>query len=116
MKFLSTFAARPGCLPEVMRRFLAGQAQPLPGVTLLGRWHKTDMSGRFSLSEADDPAKLYRSYSRRLVPSQTWRHRPDLATHLPQTYRRIQGQRANLSSESISASCNRNPVNYFSCQ
>jgi len=59
MKFLSTYAARPGCLPEVMRRFLAGQAQPLPGVTLLGRWHKTDMSGGFSLSETDDPTALY---------------------------------------------------------
>jgi hypothetical protein len=59
MKFLSTYTARPGCLPEVMKRFLAGQAQPMEGVTLLGRWHKTDLSGGFSLSETDNPAALY---------------------------------------------------------
>jgi hypothetical protein len=59
MKFLSTYNARPGCLPEVMKRFLSGQAQPMEGITLLGRWHKTDMSGGFSLSETDDPALLY---------------------------------------------------------
>jgi hypothetical protein len=59
MKFLSTYTARPGCLPEVMRRFLAGEAKPMEGVTLLGRWHKTDLSGGFSLNETDDPTKLY---------------------------------------------------------
>ena len=40
-------------------RFLSGQAVPEPGVTLLGRWHKTDMSGGFALFETDNPAALY---------------------------------------------------------
>lgn len=59
MKFLSTWSIRPGCMPEAVDRFLAGQAQPLEGVTLLGRWHKVDLSGGVSLSETDDPKALY---------------------------------------------------------
>jgi hypothetical protein len=59
MKFLSTYSVRPGCLPEVMKRFLAGQAQPQEGLKLLGRWHKTDLSGGFSLMESDDPKAIY---------------------------------------------------------
>jgi hypothetical protein len=59
MKFLSTWSIRPGCLREAVDRFLAGQAQPLDGVKLLGRWHKSDISGGFSLSETDNPSALY---------------------------------------------------------
>jgi hypothetical protein len=59
MKFLSTWSIRPGCLPEAVGRFLSGKAQPLPGTTLLGRWHKTDMSGGFTLSESNDPSALF---------------------------------------------------------
>ena len=59
MKFLSTWSIRPGCLPEAVGRFLSGQAQPLPGTTLLGRWHKADMSGGFTLSESSDPRALF---------------------------------------------------------
>lgn len=59
MKFLSTWSVRPGCLREAVDRFLAGQAQPLEGVALLGRWHKADLSGGFSLSETDSPRALY---------------------------------------------------------
>ncbi len=59
MKFLSTWSVRPGCLQEAVDRFLAGQAQPIEGVTLLGRWHKVDLSGGYSLSETDNPVALY---------------------------------------------------------
>ena len=59
MKFLSTWSVRPGCLQEAVGRFLAGQAQPIAGVTLLGRWHKVDLSGGYSLSETDNPSALY---------------------------------------------------------
>jgi hypothetical protein len=59
MKFLATWSVRPGCLREAIDRFLAGQAQPLPGITPLGRWHKADFSGGFSLSETDNPSALY---------------------------------------------------------
>ncbi len=59
MKILSTFAIRPGCVPEAAKRFLAGKATPLPGVKILGRWHKADCSGGFTLSETENPALLY---------------------------------------------------------
>ncbi len=59
MKFLSTWSVRPGCLPEAVNRFLSGQAQPLAGSTLLGRWHKADLSGGFSLTESTDPKAIY---------------------------------------------------------
>ena len=59
MKFLSTWSIRPGCVQEAVDRFLAGQAQPIEGVKLLGRWHKVDGSGGFSLSESDNPKALY---------------------------------------------------------
>lgn len=59
MKIMSTFAIRPGCVPEAARRFLAGKATPPPGIKILGRWHKTGGSGGFTLSETDNPALLY---------------------------------------------------------
>ena len=59
MKFISTYSLRPGCLPEAATRFLAGVAQPPAGITLLGRWHKADLSGGYSLWEGDDAAKMY---------------------------------------------------------
>lgn len=59
MKFMSTWSAQPGAMKEAVDRFLAGQAQPPAGVTLLGRWHNIDCSGGFSLFESDNPAALY---------------------------------------------------------
>ncbi len=59
MKIMSMWSVRPGVLKEAVQRFLAGQAQPGEGVTLLGRWHKADCSGGFSLYETEDPAALY---------------------------------------------------------
>jgi len=59
MKVMSTFSVRPGCMKEAASRFLAGQAAPPPGLTLLGRWHKSDGSGGFALFETDNPAVAY---------------------------------------------------------
>jgi OOP family OmpA-OmpF porin len=49
MKFLSPSSVRPGCWQEAASRSLAGKGQPANGVTLLGRWRNTDLSGGFSL-------------------------------------------------------------------
>ena len=59
MKVMSTFSVRPGCMKEAASRFLAGQAAPLSGLTMLGRWHKSDGSGGFTLYETDNPAVAY---------------------------------------------------------
>jgi hypothetical protein len=59
MKFLSSWILRPDTVPEAARRFLAGGGAPPAGVTLLGRWHRADASGGFSLFETNDPAALY---------------------------------------------------------
>jgi hypothetical protein len=58
MKVMSTYSVRPGCIKEAAARFLAGEAAPEAGVTLLGRWHKTDSSGGFVLYETDSPEAL----------------------------------------------------------
>ena len=59
MKSILTWSVRPGAVKEAVGRFLAGQAAPEPGVKLLGRWHKIDMSGGFALYESDNPVALY---------------------------------------------------------
>jgi len=48
MKFMSTWALLPGTVQESVDRFLAGEAAPVEGVTLLGRWHNIDCSGGWS--------------------------------------------------------------------
>lgn len=59
MKVMSTWSAKPGALNEAIARFLKGEAAPVEGVTLLGRWHSVDSSIGFSLYETDSPAKLH---------------------------------------------------------
>ena len=59
MKFMSTWSVRPGTRKEAIDRFLAGQATPPEGVTLLGRWHKADASGGYTLSETNNPQALF---------------------------------------------------------
>ena len=60
MKFMLTWSFQGGAIPEAAERFLAGEASPEPGTTLLGRWHNVDLSGGYALYEASDPAALYR--------------------------------------------------------
>jgi Protein of unknown function (DUF3303) len=59
MKVLVSWSVRPGAVKEAVGRFLAGKAAPPEGVVLLGRWHKTDSSGGYSLFETSNPAALY---------------------------------------------------------
>ena len=75
MKIMSTWSLKPGAFQEAVRRFLAGEATPAEGVTLLGRWHATDLSCGFSLVETNDPAALYRT-------SAPWGDVLDLKAHI----------------------------------
>jgi hypothetical protein len=64
MKFMTTWAALPGAAHECIELFLAGQAAPQEGVTLLGRWHNVDFSGGYTLVETDDAVALHRGSAR----------------------------------------------------
>ncbi len=59
MKIFSSYTLRPGCIPEAAKRFLEGKATPPAGLKLLGRWHKTDGTGGYSVFEADSLAAVY---------------------------------------------------------
>jgi hypothetical protein len=59
MKFMTTWTLIPGSVQAAVDKFLAGEAAPSKGVTLLGRWHNVDCSGGFSLYETDNPAALH---------------------------------------------------------
>lgn len=59
MKVMTTWSVRPGCRDEAIQRFLAGGGAPPAGVTMLGRWHSTDLSMGFTLYESSNPAALY---------------------------------------------------------
>ena len=61
MKFISTWTLASGNLRETAERFLAGQGQPPEGVTLLGRWHKADLSGGFVLFETSNSTAFFES-------------------------------------------------------
>ncbi|MGA7157181.1 MAG: DUF3303 family protein [Acidobacteriaceae bacterium] len=53
MKYISIWAPRPDTRKQAVENFLAGKATPPAGVTTLGRWHKADGSGGFTLYETD---------------------------------------------------------------
>lgn len=59
MKFLSTWSIRSGCIEPAVQRFLAEPDPHIPGLTILGRWHKTDGSGGFTLSETENSSALF---------------------------------------------------------
>jgi hypothetical protein len=46
-------------IPDAVARFLSGEAPPPAGVTILGRWHKADFSGGFTLIECNDAVAAY---------------------------------------------------------
>ncbi len=75
MKVMTVWSVKPGAMREAVQRFLAGQAAPVEGVTLLGRWHSVDLSHGFSLYESDDVAALHRGSAR-------WSDVMDLKTSL----------------------------------
>src|ERR1700735_3847294 len=59
MKFMSTWSLLPGSVKAAAEQFLAGGGLEAEGVTLLGRWHKADCSGGFSLYESSSAAALH---------------------------------------------------------
>jgi hypothetical protein len=59
MKFMSTWSLLPGSVKAAAEQFLAGGGLEAEGVKLLGRWHKADCSGGFSLYEASSVAALH---------------------------------------------------------
>ncbi len=59
MKFMSTWALLPGSVKAAAEQFLAGGGLEGEGVTLLGRWHKADCSGGFSLYETNSAAAMH---------------------------------------------------------
>ena len=59
MKFMETWTLIPGSVRTAAENFLAGEATPSAGVTLLGRWHNVDCSGGFALYETDNLAALH---------------------------------------------------------
>jgi hypothetical protein len=59
MKFISTWSLLPGSVKAAAEQFLAGGGLEAPGVTLLGRWHKVDCTGGFSLYESSNAAALH---------------------------------------------------------
>jgi Protein of unknown function (DUF3303) len=59
MKFMSTWSLLPGSVKTAAEQFLAGGGLESEGVTLLGRWHKADCSGGFSLYESSNAAALH---------------------------------------------------------
>jgi len=61
MKFMHTWSLRQGKSAEVIAKFLSTGAPAPSGNKVIGRWHKADMSGGFTLSETDDPRVLFES-------------------------------------------------------
>ncbi|WP_109485480.1 DUF3303 domain-containing protein [Occallatibacter savannae] len=59
MKVMATWSIRPGAFKEAVKHFLETGGKPQEGVTILGRWHRTDLSGGFVLFESNDPAAMY---------------------------------------------------------
>ena len=59
MKYLTTWQAFPGATGECIEKFLAGDAKAEPGVIVLGRWHKVDLSGGITISETDSLTAVY---------------------------------------------------------
>ncbi len=61
MKFMSVWSVQPGKMAEAIAKFLATGAPAPQGVQILGRWHKGDLTGGFTLVESADPKALYES-------------------------------------------------------
>lgn len=58
MKFISEWTLRPETRNAAIDRFLKTGGMPPAGVQLLGRWHKADQSGGYTLSEADNATAI----------------------------------------------------------
>ncbi len=59
MKFITTWSFRSGEIGTAARKFLTEGAPVPEGATILGRWHKADLSGGFALVESDNATSSY---------------------------------------------------------
>lgn len=59
MKFITTWNLLPGSVKDAAEQFLASGGGEPEGVKVLGRWHKVDCSGGFTLNETDNLAALH---------------------------------------------------------
>jgi hypothetical protein len=59
MKFMSTWTLLPGSVKAAAEQFLASGGGEPEGLTVLGRWHKVDGSGGFTLYETNNLATLH---------------------------------------------------------
>jgi Protein of unknown function (DUF3303) len=59
MKFMSSWSLLPGSVKTAAEQFLNGGGLEGEGVTLLGRWHKADCTGGFTLYESSSAAALH---------------------------------------------------------
>jgi Protein of unknown function (DUF3303) len=59
MKFISMWSLLPGSVKDAAEQFLSGGGLEAEGVSLLGRWHRVDCSGGFSLYETNSAAALH---------------------------------------------------------
>jgi hypothetical protein len=64
MKFMSTWSLLPGSVKTAAEQFLASGGLEAEGVTLLGRWHKADCSGGFTLYESNNAVALHAGAAR----------------------------------------------------
>jgi hypothetical protein len=58
VRFICLYSITPEKRDEVIRRFRDSQGRPPAGVSLVGRWTRTDLSGGVAVVEAADPQAL----------------------------------------------------------
>ena len=59
MKFMTSWSVLKENISEAAARFLSGEAPPVVGVTILGRWRNVDFSGGYTLTESTDAVATY---------------------------------------------------------
>ena len=64
MKVMVVWTLLPGSAVESVDKFLAGDAATPEGVTLLGRWHRMDGAGGYTLYETNQPIQVFRAVVR----------------------------------------------------
>jgi hypothetical protein len=58
MKFMGEWSLLPGMREHTIKRFLDTGAPSPAGVKLLGRWHKADLTGGWTLVEAESAKEM----------------------------------------------------------
>lgn len=64
MKVMVAWTVLPEGAKEAVGKFLSGVAEPPADTRILGRWHRMDGKGGYTLYEASDPAQVFRAIVR----------------------------------------------------